>query len=568
MNKPPNDHIPTLHLTQHSLLGQWAVQVMLPLAIATIAGIGLLALAAWQLWNADPSGALTAAMWHAGALMLATLLLILGISWGIAMSVMHPLAELTDAVERMGRGESVRLTPRNLRSAIGRLQHGVNTASDTLSRSHGRLLEELRDTATELAAKNRKLEAANQAQSRLFAAASHDLRQPLYALTLFSSTLREGEDDPDRLSKIQHIEECVTSLDQLFAALLDLSRLEAGTMQPVPAAFPLDSVFDDVSRNFRMLAESRGLRLVVRKTDLWVNNDRTMLTRILNNLVSNALRYTKAGGVLVGARQRASGNIRIDVWDTGSGIAPEHQQRVFDEFFQVRPPSAPSDTRKRGLGLGLATVRKLAELTGCDITLASRLNRGTTVSIGLPACLAGLELQPELREPNFDLNGIRVLVIDDEPVILEGLRMLFREWNCDVRTALDGEGALSQLRSWPTPPDIVISDLHLGAAQNGLDVLRLIALHYHAHPDTPGFARIIITGETRPDRIRQAALSGVPVLFKPVAPQRLREAMLAAMVSSRAASRLAKDQRLPEPAVPGAASSADGSGHATTLNPS
>src|SRR5690606_5300417 len=161
-------------------------------------------------------------------------------------------------------------------------------------------------------------------------------------------------------------EECVASLDQLFSELLDLSRLEAGVMHAVMSEVRVDDVFDEVSRNFRIMAESRGLRLIVRKADAWGRTDSAMLRRIRHNLVSNALRYTDEGGVLLGVRHQDSGQVRIDVWDSGRGIALEHQQRVFDEFYQVASNSEHQGERQRGLGLGLATVRKLAKLVDCE----------------------------------------------------------------------------------------------------------------------------------------------------------------------------------------------------------
>lgn len=517
-----------------SLLTQWAWRVVAPLVIATAVAFALLVYAAWPLLASPAAAVIGFALWRSGLLMLAALALVVAVSWGIAMRVVRPLSELTDAVEQLGRGERVRLQPTANGGAIARLQHGINQASQTLANAHNRMQSELGRTSIELADKNAKLEAASLARARLLAAASHDLRQPLYALTLFSSTLRAGETDPDKLTRMMHIEECVASLDQLFSELLDLSRLEAGSVRAEPANVRLDGVFDEVSRNFRMLAESRGLRLMVRKTDAWVHGDRTMLARILNNLVSNALRYTDDGGVLVGVRYQNSGKIRIDVWDTGCGIAPEHQQRVFEEFYQVKQQSECTGERKRGLGLGLATVQRLAEMTMCKVALSSRLGKGTRVSLLLEACPASAPEATEHLDAPLDISGLRVLAIDDEPSILEGLRTLLHEWGCDIRTASDEASTLAQLRGWLGPPDLVVSDLHLSEHLSGLDLLQTIARHYGEDPLHPSFARLLVTGETRPERVDAITALHIPVLFKPVAPQRLREAMLAAVFATRA----------------------------------
>ena len=478
---------------------------VLPPALAVLAAFGLLA------WALLPPGALAAPPWKVAVLAVLAVVLAAGVVWGIAQHRRQTIDALADAVERLGRGERVHgAVARD--GPLGRLQRGVNAASQARDRMQG----ELERARAELADSNARLEAARQSRSRFLAAASHDLRQPLYALTLFSSALRAGETDPDKRVRLVHIEDCVASLDQLFAELLDLSRLEAGAMQATLGEVRLDEVFDEVSRNFRMPAESRGLRLVVRRTDAWVRGDRTMLARILNNLVSNALRYTDAGGVLVGVRGQPAGRVRIDVWDTGAGIAPEHQQRVFDEFYRVRRQSAAAGERPRGLGLGLSTVRKLAELLGCQVRLASRPGRGTCVSLLLEAATPAIGAAPSPADLPIDISGLRVMVIDDDEAILQGLRALLQEWGCTLLLAGDAATAVRKAARWPTPPDLVISDLHLGDDASGLDVLQALAGQYRQGPAHPGFARLVVTGETRQERLAGIASQRIPVLFWPV----------------------------------------------------
>ena len=521
------------HAYRPPVLRQLALRVILPMAAVTLV---LFALLAWEAMRVFPPGStgFATALLRNGTLLLAALALVVASGWLVASRAVRPIAELTEAIERIGRGEAVRLQI-DRGEILGRLQRGVNEASQALARSRNRMESELGRTAVELSDKNAKLEAASQSRARFLAAASHDLRQPLYALTLFSSALRAGETDPAKLTRVLHIEECVASLDHLFSELLDLSRLETGSVHAAMADVRLDEVFDEVSRNFRMLAESRGLRLIVRKTDAWVRADRTMLTRILNNLVSNALRYTDEGGVLVGVRHQASGQVRIDVWDTGHGIAPEHQTRVFEEFYQVSHEHAHPGERQRGLGLGLATVRKLAELVGCRISLASTPERGTVVSLslasGTPSAQAVVQESPDLP---LDVSGLRVLVVDDEVSILEGLRALLAEWGCEIRAAENEAAALQAVAGWPRAPDLVISDLRLREGRSGVEVLRAVARHYGQDPQRPTFARLLVTGETRSDRIGEIAASRIPVLFKPVSPPKLREAMLASVFAARA----------------------------------
>ncbi|MDQ3038481.1 MAG: ATP-binding protein [Pseudomonadota bacterium] len=507
--------------------------MVLPMLGVALALFCLLAYDASQLYpRASPQ--LLAAHWRNGLLLLAGVAVVIASGSWIANRVILPITNLTHAIERIGEGKEVRLVVERS-EILGRLQRGVNDASQALARSRNRMESELGRTSVELADRNARLEAASQSRSRFLAAASHDLRQPLYALTLFSSALRTAETDPIKLTRVLRIEECVSSLDQLFSELLDLSRLEAGVMHAAISDVRLDDVFDEVSRNFRIMAESRDLRLIVRKTDAWVRTDRTMLARMLNNLVSNALRYTATGGVLMGVRQQASGKVRIDIWDTGQGIEPEHQQRVFDEFYQVNDANEHPGERQRGLGLGLATVRKLADLVDCHVELASWPRRGTRVSVLLaPAIAEGTVRLPDMVDIPLDISGLRVLVVDDEPTILEGMRALLEEWGCDICAAESATQAIEKLSAWERAPDLVISDLRLRNEGTGVEVMHAVARHYRQDPQTPGFARLLVTGETRSDRIGEIAASRIPVLFKPVSPRKLREAMLASVLASRA----------------------------------
>jgi signal transduction histidine kinase len=458
------------------------------------------------------------------------------IGWQAARWIGAPLRRLAAAVHQLGRGDrrvEVEVTDY---TEIGELQRGFNSAAAALFDMQRDMEQEIEHATLELARKNAALEAASVAKARFLAAASHDLRQPLYALTLFSSALAVDERDAIRLDRIAHIQECVEALDHLFSELLDLSRLETGAMQVEISEFPLDHVFEEVSRNFRMIAEQHDLRLIMRATPLWVRSDRIMLARILNNLVSNALRYTRHGGVLVGARRRNNGVVQVDVWDTGSGIAVEHQTRVFDEFYRIDCHGDAEhgylDDQRRGLGLGLATVQRLAELLDTQVLLKSRHGRGSVFSFNLPAVPAVESLgQLRLEEPFLDVSGMRVLVIDDEPAILSGIRYLLRSWGCDVVTAEDRAQALEAVEGWVDPPDLVISDLRLREGDNGLQILAALD-NYYLRDGTPPFPRLLITGETRRDRLHEIQAAKIPVLYKPVSPERLREAMVAARVTT------------------------------------
>ena len=472
-------------------------------------------------------------VWINVALVLAVSLLGVGLAgWWAARRISEPIRALGAAVDRLGAGEDASVAIEGT-SEVRHLQHGFNQAARALAESHRLLQSRINEATAELARKNQLLEVASQAKTRLLAAASHDLRQPLHALTLFSDGLANGETDPVKLQRIGHIRECVDSLDRLFSELLNLSQLDAGVLQPQWADFPLDRLFDEISRNFRPVAEQQGLRLVVRKTELWVRCDYVMLSRILNNLVSNSLRHTVEGGVLIGARARGKG-VRIDVVDTGVGIAAQHQARVFEEFYQVEPASRSNGPGgARGMGLGLATVQRLAELLNTRVELSSRLHKGTCVRVQVraaPAALPASVAPAPAVATTVDDNGasladLRILVIDDERTILEGLSVVLGNWGATVLAAQTRAEALALADHWDTPPDVVVSDLLLQGGDNGLDVIA--ALERHPNGIGAGTARLLVTGETKPDRLREVQSAGITVLYKPVSPRVLRQAILA-----------------------------------------
>ncbi|ADU34769.1 hybrid sensor histidine kinase/response regulator [Variovorax paradoxus] len=467
-------------------------------------------------------------VWLNVAVVLAISLLGVGLAgWWAARRISEPIRALGKAVDRLGAGEDASVAIEGT-SEVKHLQLGFNHAARALAESRRLLQSRINEATAELARKNALLEVASQAKTRLLAAASHDLRQPLHALTLFSDGLANGETDPVKLQRIGHIRECVESLDRLFSELLNLSQLDAGVLQPQWADFPLDRLFDEISRNFRPVAEQQGLRLVARKTELWVRCDYVMLSRILNNLVSNSLRHTLEGGVLIGARRRGKG-VRIDVVDTGVGIAAQHQTRVFEEFYQVEPAGRPSARGARGMGLGLATVQRLTELLNTRVELSSRLHKGTCVRVlvrSAPAALPSPTPSPvaagmEDGEPS--LANLRILVIDDERTILEGLSVVLANWGAEVLVAQTRAEALALADTWAEPPDVVVSDLLLQGGDNGLDVIA--ALERHPRGIGPGTARLLVTGETKPDRLREVASAGIAVLYKPVSPRVLRQSI-------------------------------------------
>lgn len=467
-----------------------------------------------------------------------SLLAVFTAGWWAAHRISAPVSRLGAALEKLGTGQAAQVTVTGTLE-IQRLMEGFNRSASALAGSQLEMQTRIREATSELARKNQQIERVSRARMRLLAAASHDLRQPLHALTLLSDGLVSGESDPVRLQRIAHVRECVASLDQLFSELLNLSQLDAGVLRPNWNRFALDRVFANVSRDYRPVAEERALRLVVRPTSLWVQSDFTMLSRILSNLVANALRHTVTGGILVAARARGTG-VQIDVIDTGVGIAPDQQERVFEEFYQADNLPRPAQRAEaRGLGLGLATVRRLAHLLHTRVELTSVVGRGTCMRLRLAACAP--EPPPSALEPTdhkpcaAQLAGLTVLAVDDEPAVLEGLSASLKGLGCIVLTARSRSEALAHMDALPTAPDIIICDLLLADGDNGLQVLAALAAHPKSASAPP--ARLLVTGETQPRRLHDVAASGVPVLYKPVTLAQLQRAMADQLTARAGAAR-------------------------------
>jgi signal transduction histidine kinase len=383
------------------------------------------------------------------------------------------------------------------------------------------LLEALKLQTAEAQAARQNAERASLAKSQFLAAASHDLRQPLYALSLFSASLSELKLGPDAHAVVGNIQDSIGAMEQLFEGLLDLSKLEAGVVQPRLGPVSIDALFDRLSQYFRPIAHDRGLELRFRSDGEWVTSDVVLLEQVLGNLLSNALRYTARGGVLVAARRRLS-SIRLEVWDTGAGIAAQDMQRIFDEFVQVG--NAERD-RRRGLGLGLSIARRSGALIGATIDAASRVGRGSRFGLALPAATPGLLPAPNNGSAGLDAEyqalpratDLKLLIIDDDSSVLAALGDLLSRWQVAFDAAADADAALA-LVDGGTQYGLVLADYRLPGRLNGLDLIARIRSR-HAAP-APGAA--LITADFGPDLIVAAREAGVLVVPKPLRPAQLR----------------------------------------------
>ena len=357
-------------------------------------------------------------------------------------------------------------------------------------------------------------EHANIAKSRFFAAASHDLRQPLHSLGLFTSALDEHLTSPQARATARSIRESIAALGSLFDSLLDLSRLDAGVVTVQPRNVGLQALFDRLARVFHGEAVERELRLRFVPTRAVVRTDPLLLERILTNLVANALHYTQHGGVAIGVRRHGR-RASIAVCDTGVGIAPDKQDLVFEEFFQV---DNPGRDRRQGLGLGLAIVKRLASLLDHRLRLRSMPGRGSCFSIEIPLADGPADAPVEDMTMIDDdaLRGVRVLVVDDDVMVREGTAALLRQWRAEPRTAASATEVSRAIQDGFVP-DALIVDLRLGEARDGIDVIDSLRGRLGCH--TPA---LLVSGDTGAVELLRVRSSGIPLLTKPVAPAKLR----------------------------------------------
>jgi CheY-like chemotaxis protein/two-component sensor histidine kinase len=369
----------------------------------------------------------------------------------------------------------------------------------------------------ELRKKKEEAEDATLAKSRFLAAASHDLRQPTHALGMFVARLAQLPHDVQTGKLIGNLEASVQAMQALLNGLLDVSRLNAQAVQVQAQPIALEDLFDQLRSGLGMIATDKGVRLKIRPTTVWVMSDPTLLYRILLNLVSNALRYTHKGGVLVACRVRADAAIaRVEVWDSGMGIAPEHHELIFKEFFQVENPERD---RRKGLGLGLNIVHRTAVLLGHRLQFKSSLGHGTRFSVDIalaPEGANGRKIALPAPGQNDELSGLRILVIEDDALSREALVTLLESWAATVSKVENLPAALALLKTGSIP-DVILSDYRLPDGVNGMGAIAQIRTEVGS--DIPA---CLISGDTDPELMLAARDAGLTLLHKPVRPAKLR----------------------------------------------
>lgn len=391
-------------------------------------------------------------------------------------------------------------------SYYGRVLNKALTDSLRLRFQNQQLTEDLREQKDQA-------ERANIAKSKFLAAASHDLRQPLHALELFTSVLDQVVTTAHQRKLVGQIQSSVGALEGLFSALLDISRLDAGVLEPARQGFKLDELLERLRSEFAVQASQKGLALHWKSTDAVVRSDPTLLESILRNFISNAIRYTREGEVTVSCHPTER-QVAIEVADTGPGIPASEQERIFDEFHQL---SNPERDRNKGLGLGLAIVKRTAKLLGHPIGVESTPGSGARFTITVPTgdLTEPLPAQPH---PQLELQeNLTVLVIDDDRSVREGTAALLESWGCSVLTAADEAEAIAAISHHATPPSGIIADYRLRNRRTGIEALDAVQSHLGQR-----IPAVIITGDTAVDELREVDQSGYQVLHKPVPPARLR----------------------------------------------
>ncbi len=440
------------------------------------------------------------ALWVAAVSLLLALSAALWSAWRIA----RPLGELAQGAERIGAGQLSHRIALHSGDELERLGERFNAMAAELQASHDNLGRQVEE-------RTRELSDANRAKSRLLAAASHDLRQPLHALNLMVAQWRRSPDATERLRLGLRVEQAIAAINALFDGLLDVSKLDAGVIHPQVEAFPVQRLLDRMDMAHAAAARDKGLELRIRPCDAWVASDPVLLERILGNLVGNAVRYTRSGAMLLGCRRTRAG-LRIAVWDTGIGIAPDKQERIFDEFYRLDAEGGAADG---GLGLGLSIVARLAGLLGHPVSVRSVPGRGSCFAVTVPEAASQPHIPASANDSTIDaLQGRRVLVIDNNAQVLESTARLLEGWGCRVQAA---HGAPDHVHG---PVDLLLVDMRLDHGDDG--VAAISRLRRQLGRDLPA---LILTGDTAIGTRERIAASGLPMLEKPASALRLRSAL-------------------------------------------
>ncbi|QPG65966.1 PAS domain-containing protein [Pseudomonas sp. BIGb0427] len=390
-------------------------------------------------------------------------------------------------------------------------------SAEALHQAYQNLEVRVRERTAELSRAKQQAEQANLSKTKFLAAVSHDLLQPLNAARLFTSALLEQSSANPAL--VRNVSNSLDDVENLLGTLVDISKLDAGVIKADLASFAVSDLLDNLAAEFAHAAASAGLRMAYVPCGLSVHSDIQLLARILRNLLSNAIRYTPRGRVLLGCRRRAKA-LSIEVWDTGIGIAQERREEVFEEF---RRGDAQRPDQDRGLGLGLAIVDKIAGILGHRLQLRSVPGKGSVFTVEVPCSLQAPRrlAEPDLSEPLRErLEGARIWVLDNDAAICAGMRTLLEQWGCEVVTALSEQDLARQVACNSAEADLLIADYHLDNGRNGVDAVAAI----NAQRPVP-LAALMITANYSNELKQQVRERGHTLMHKPVRPMKLKAAI-------------------------------------------
>lgn len=437
--------------------------------------------------------------------------------------------DLTSPIRTDGAEDEIQALARDFNRMTERLQ-------DSYSQLEAKVAErtaQLSDARDVLAARADQLtqlkdeaERANAAKTRFLAAASHDLRQPMHSISLLLGVLQSRLASPEHLALADKIQSSVATMENLFGNLLDISKLDAGTVQAHVEDVDLAWLLHGLEQVWGPQAAEKGLTLKMRPCPVVVKGDAALLARIAGNLVANAIRYTREGGVLVACRRRGD-TVELQVWDSGPGIEPRYREAIFEEFFRIE---APGTGQEKGLGLGLSIVQRCAHILGYSLSVDSRVGKGSVFRVVMPlAGTAGRSARPSPRlasDPQA-LAGRFIVVVDDEAMNAQALVDALLNLHCHVVAAPSCDDAMAQLQQHLRVPDLIVTDYQLGAGRDGFEVIERLRQHYDE--DIPA---LVVTANTEASLQPRAQACGARLLHKPIGLQRLLEAMQESLASA------------------------------------
>jgi signal transduction histidine kinase/CheY-like chemotaxis protein len=453
---------------------------------------------------------------RSGVLVLVALALAILAGFLLARRMVVPIRALQAGAERIGGGDLAQRISIDTGDELEALGGQFNRMAERLQESYATLEQKVEE-------RTRQLELANKAKSRFLATATHDLRQPLHALGLFVAQLTGRNNAAQRREIVDGIERALSSMNELFNALLDISKLDAGVVNPNWSTFPASHVLRRVETTCAGLAREKNLPLHIEPSNVWLRSDGVMLARIVTNLVQNAIRYTRSGRVLVGCRRRGD-RLSIEVWDTGPGIPADQRQNIFSEFYRLAQSEGDHST---GLGLGLAIVDRLCRLLDHPIELKSVPGKGSCFAVAVPIVAPADHVaapQAAAQPRAIAANNKLIVVIDDDPLVLDGMGSLIKSWGCGVVTGTNESAVLDGLSRCGAPPDAIISDYRLRNGKTGIEAIA--RLREAAAAPIPAF---LMSGDTDLDVVRLAEASGLALLHKPIEPAALRTMLAAAL---------------------------------------